>query len=89
MFRLRNILILAIGAFIGYRIASKMREDDPDVVHGPQRTAAASGPGLRLVQGQAQKIADQATEKSLEAIRRTRTAIRSRLGEGDDGVAWN
>ena len=89
MRKVRTLLILFLGAILGYKMATKMHEDDPDVVHGPQRTASASSPGLRLVQGQAQRIADQATGKSLQAIRRTRSAIRNRLGEQEDDAAWN
>lgn len=88
MRKLRNLLILALGAVLGYKVAAKMREDDPEIVHGPQRVRAPQSPGLRLVQGQAQRLADQATDRSLAVIRRTRGAIRSRLGEDDD-AAWN
>ena len=92
MLKLRNLLILVIGAVLGYKMAAKLREDDPDIVHGPQRIRASRSPGLRLVKGPAQRLADQATGKSLEAIRRTRGAIRARLGEqrdDDDDAAWN
>jgi hypothetical protein len=89
MLKLRNLLILAVGAVLGYKMAAKLREDDPDIVHGPQRARATQSPGLRLVQGQAQRFADQATGKGLAAIRRTRGAIRTRLGEQDDDAAWN
>ncbi len=67
-----------------------MHEDDPEVVRGPQRKAAGS-PGLQLVTGQAQRIADQASVRSLDAIRRARGAIRTRLGETEtfDDAAWN
>ncbi|MEA2557009.1 MAG: hypothetical protein QOG88_547 [Actinomycetota bacterium] len=89
MFKLRNLVILALGVLLGYKAAAKMREDDPDILHGPQRTNSSQSPGLRLVQGQAQRLADQATGRSLAAIRRTRGAIRARLGEHDDQSAWN
>jgi hypothetical protein len=89
MFKLRNLVILALGVFLGYKAAAKMREDDPDILHGPRRANSSQSPSLRLVQGQAQRLADQATGKSLAAIRRTRGAIRARLGEHDDESAWN
>ena len=89
MLKLRNLLILAIGAVLGYKMAAKMREDDPDIVHGPQRVRSTRSSGLRLVKRPAQRLADQATGKSLAAIRRTRGAIRARLGEQDDDAAWN
>jgi hypothetical protein len=40
-----------------------------------------------LISGQAQKLADQATVKSLDAIRGARRALQSRLAEDD--AAWN
>ena len=78
--KLRSLLLVAAGIGIGYSISQKMRQDDPEVVRGPQRAATGS-PALRLVQRQAQRIADQASVRSLEAIRRARGAIRTRLGE--------
>jgi hypothetical protein len=46
---------------------------------------------MQLVTGQAQRIADQASVRSLEVIRRARGAIRTRLGETEafDDAAWN
>ncbi len=90
--KLRSLLFVAVGIGIGYSIASKMREDDPDVVRGPQRQQSTSGPTLRLVSGGAQRIADQAGVLSLDAIRRARGAIRSRLSEYDEygnDASWN
>ena len=88
--KLRSLFLVAAGITIGYSLARKMREDDPQVVRGPQARATSS-PGLRLVSGQAQRIADQASVRSLEAIRRARGAIRTRLGEPEtfDDAAWN
>ncbi|MEZ0235915.1 MAG: hypothetical protein ACAH81_13340 [Actinomycetota bacterium] len=88
--KLRSFVLVAAGIGIGYSIAQKMHEDDPEVVRGPQRKAAGS-PGLQLVTGQAQRIADQASVRSLDAIRRARGAIRTRLGETEtfDDAAWN
>ena len=37
--KLRSLLLVAVGIGIGYSIAAKMREDDPDVVRGPAATA--------------------------------------------------
>ena len=88
--KLRSLVLVAAGIGIGYTIAKKMHEDDPEVVRGPQRKPATS-PGLQLVTGQAQRIADQASVRSLEAIRRRAGAIRTRLGENEtfDDAAWN
>ena len=87
--RLRTLILIAIGVAIGFQIARRMREDDPNVVKGPQRDASGStNPAVRLVSSQAQRLADQATGMSLGAIRRARGAIRTRLGEEDD-AAWN
>jgi hypothetical protein len=88
--KLRSLLFVAVGIGIGYAITQKMREDDPAVVSGPQRTTSGS-PGLRLVSDRAQRIADQAGVRSLDAIRRARGAIRTRLGEAStyDDAAWS
>ena len=88
--KFRSLLLVAAGIGIGYTIAGKMREDDPEVLRGPQRRSPGS-PGLQLVSGQAQRIADQASVRSLEVIRRARGAIRTRLGESEIGgdATWN
>ena len=35
--KLRSLVLVAAGIGIGYSISQKMREDDPEVVRGPQR----------------------------------------------------
>jgi hypothetical protein len=80
--KIRNLLLLVIGIGIGYAIANKMREDDPNVVKGPQRRTG------RAVGAQAQKLADQATTKSLDIIKRARGSIRDRMTSDSDAV-WN
>ena len=89
--KLRNLLLVGAGIGIGYALSQKLHEDDPDIVSGPQRsTKTSSVPGLSLVKGQAQRIGDQASVRSLEAIRRARGAIRVRLGEdASNDAAWN
>ncbi len=90
--KLRSPLLFLAGIGVGYSLATKMRQDDPDVVHGPRRQQdAQAGPTLRLVSGGAQRIADQAGVLSLDAIQRARGAIRSRLSEYDDtdDASWN
>jgi hypothetical protein len=86
--KLRSLLILGGGVAIGMKLAAKLREDDPNVLHGPQRARADQRPALRLVSTQVQRLTDAATGKSLGAIRRVRGQIRDRLGE-DDAAAWN
>ena len=90
--KLRNLILIALGIFIGYKLATKIREDDPSVVKGPQRRQEgfASGRTGRMVSSQAQRIAEQATNKSLEIIKRARGSLRDRVGdfENDDAV-WN
>jgi hypothetical protein len=88
--KLRSLLFVAAGIGIGYTISQKMREDDPTVVSGPQRTTSGS-PGLRSVGDRAQRIADRASVRSLDAIRRARGAIQTRLREPTtyDDAAWN
>jgi hypothetical protein len=88
--KLRNLLILGAGIGIGYTLASRLHEDDPDVVKGPQRTRSSGSSGLTLVTGSAHRLADQASAKSVEVIRRARGAIRTRLDEYEIGdAAWN
>ncbi|MGH2680243.1 MAG: hypothetical protein ACRDG8_07140 [Actinomycetota bacterium] len=86
--KLRSLILLVAGVVIGLKVAGKLREDDPNVVHGPRRTGGDQRPALRLVSTQVQRLTDAATGKSLEAIRRVRNEIRDRLGE-DDVAAWN
>jgi len=61
--RLRTLILIALGIFIGYKLAAKMREDDPSVVKGPQRRQEGFGQSrtARTVSTQAQRIAGQAT----------------------------
>jgi hypothetical protein len=87
--KLRSLVLLIAGVVLGMKLAAKLREDDPYVVHGPQRQRGDQrNPSLRLVSGQVQRLTDAATGKSLDAIRRVRSEIRDRLGE-DDAAAWN
>jgi hypothetical protein len=86
--KLRSLLLVAGGVALGMKVAAKLREDDPNVLHGPQRARSDQRPGLRLVSNQVQRMTDAATGKSLEAIRRVRGQIRNRLGE-EDAAAWN
>jgi hypothetical protein len=89
LMRLRSLILIALGIAIGLQIARRMREDDPNVVKGPQREASGSAnPAVRLVSSQAQRLADQAAGMSLGAIRRARGAIRTRLGDEEE-AAWN
>jgi len=86
--KLRSLLLLFAGVALGMKLAAKLREDDPNVVHGPRRARSDHRPGLRLVSDQVQRLTDAATGKSLDAIRRVRSEIRGRLGD-DDAAAWN
>ena len=86
--KLRSLFLLIAGVALGMKLAGKLREDDPNVLHGPQRARSEQRAGLRLVSMQVQRLTDAATGKSLEAIRRVRGEIRDRLGE-DDAAAWN
>ena len=86
--KLRSLILLVTGVVLGMKLAAKLREDDPNVLKGPQRRRSDQGPSLRLVSGQVQRLTDAATGRSLDAIRRVRSEIRDRLGE-DDAAAWN
>jgi hypothetical protein len=90
--KLRNLFLIALGIFIGYKLAAKMREDDPRVVRGPQRRQEGSGSNrtARAVSSQAQRIAEQATTRSLDIIKRARGSLRDRMGEYEsDDAVWN
>jgi NAD(P)-dependent dehydrogenase (short-subunit alcohol dehydrogenase family) len=86
--KLRNVIVLGAGIGIGYVMARRLHEDDPEVVHGPRRSSSTN-PMLAAVTSQTQRLADQATVKSLDAIRKARGAIRNRLNENVDEAAWN
>ena len=86
--RFRSLLLIGFGVALGMKLAAKLREDDPEVVHGPQRSIDQRPAALRLVSDGFQRATDVATDKSLVAIRRVRRGIRDRLGE-DDAAAWN
>ena len=90
--KLRSLLVFGAGLALGYRLAARMREDDPAIVRGPREAARSEGfgsvPGMRAVADGASRLADQATVMSLDAIRRAREAIRDRLGEDDEFAAW-
>ena len=90
--KIRNLLLLGIGIGIGYKLAAKMREDDPGVVKGPQRRQEGLGSGRRgrMVSSQAQRIAEQATNQSMDIIKRARGSLRDRMGEYEsDDAVWN
>jgi hypothetical protein len=87
--KLRSIVTLAVGIGIGFALANKLREDDPEVVRGPQRSQSSGR--LGVVQDQGRRMADQATVMSLDVIRKARGAIRERLADyqHEDDAAWN
>jgi hypothetical protein len=87
--RLRTLILIALAVAVGYWLSTKRHADDPDVVVGP-RDEQKGGSAGRFVSGQAQKNDDQATARSLDAIRRARGAIRERIGDGTpDEAVWN
>jgi hypothetical protein len=86
--KLRSLFLLAVGFVAGVAYARRMTADDPYVVHGPVAERTPSNPAARLASVQAQRLADRATEASLAAIRRTRSAIQERLESYDDDAAW-
>jgi hypothetical protein len=90
--KIRNLILIAIGIALGYKLAAKMREDDPSVVKGPQRRQEGFGSSrtARAVSSQAQRIAEQATHRSLDIIKRARGSLRDRMGEYEtDDAVWN
>jgi hypothetical protein len=88
--KLRTLVLIALGIAVGYWLSSKRHQDDPNVVVGPRDDARTGSPAGRFVSGQAHRLADQATARSLDAIRRARGAIRERIGEQQtDDALWN
>jgi hypothetical protein len=88
--RLRNLVLLIAAISLGWWLANKHHEDVPEVVKGPRDDARTGNAATRFVSGQAQRLADQAAAKGLDAVRRARGAIRERLSshEIDDSI-WN
>jgi hypothetical protein len=87
--KLRTPFLLVAGFVAGIAFARRMDADDPNVVHGPVAERSPANPAVRLASTQAQKLADRATDASLGAIRRTRSAIQGRLESyDDDDAAW-
>jgi prephenate dehydrogenase len=88
--KLRSLLLVGAGLAIGASLSRKLRDDDPNVIIGPAESRSRSNPALRVVSAGAQRIADRASVVSLDAIRRTRGAIRERLAaQAYDDLAWN
>ena len=54
--KLRSLLLLIAGVALGMKLAARLREDDPNVLHGPQRTRSDQRPALQLVSGQVQGL---------------------------------
>jgi hypothetical protein len=86
--KLRTPFLLATGFVAGVAFARRMGADDPNVVHGPVAERTPANPAVRLASAQAQKLSDRATNASLGAIRRTRSAIQGRLESYEDDAAW-
>jgi hypothetical protein len=88
--KLRSLFLFGAGVATGVAIMRRLTEDDPDVVHGPQRRADAN-PALRAISQQTARLSERATVLSLDAIRRARAALQERIGDSeydDEGVAW-
>ncbi len=85
--KLRTLAAFGAGIAVGVTVMRKLTEDDPDVVHGPQRQQA--NPALRVISDSTARISDKATVLSLDAIRRAREMIRERLDQTGDDAAWS
>jgi hypothetical protein len=88
--KLRSLFLFGAGVATGVAIMRRLTEDDPDVVHGPQRRADTN-PALRVISQQTARISERATVLSLDAIRRARTALQERIGESeydDEDAVW-
>jgi hypothetical protein len=89
--KLRNLILIALGIVIGYKLFTRMHEDDPSVVKGPQRRQEGFGSSrtARTVSTQAQRLAGQATSKSIDIIKRARESLRDRMEYESDDAVWN
>lgn len=91
--KLRTLLVLIVGLLLGYRLGKRVMADDPNVVKGPQRegsNGAGSSRAVRTISAQAQRLADRATTKGFDVVKRTRTSIKDRLSSGHvDDALWN
>jgi hypothetical protein len=85
----RSLIVFSAGVAAGLALARKMTEDEPEVLHGPSTAAGSGSPGLRVVTSGTSRIADKVGVASLDAIRKTRTKIRERLGDDADDAAWS
>ena len=83
----RSLIIFGTGIAAGIAIARRVGADEPEVLHGPSQERNSSNPALRAASAGLAKAGDRATVASLDAIRRAREIIRSRMAEDDD-TAW-
>ena len=89
--KLRNLILIALGIFIGYKLAAKMREDDPNVVGAPataraRHKAAPRARSPRKPNGSPGRPRPRAwTSSSARA-----GSLRDRMGEYEnDDAVWN
>jgi hypothetical protein len=88
--KLRSLVLFGAGVATGVAIMRRLTEDDPEVVHGPQRRADTN-PALRAISQQTARLSERATVLSLDAIRRARAALQERIGDSEhdeEDVAW-
>ena len=87
--KLRSLFLFGAGIAVGVTVMRKLTEDDPEVLHGPQRQSTGN-PTLRVLSEQTVRLSDKATVLSLDAIRKARGVIRDRLADsGYDDAAWS
>ena len=84
---LRTLIVFGTGVAAGIAVARRIGADEPEVLHGPSRQDAGN-PALRAASAGLARAGDRATVASLDAIRRAREIIRSRMDETPDDTAW-
>ncbi len=64
--KFRTLILFGAGIMTGLAIARKMREDDPEVLHGPTRSSESANPAVRAVTSQGARVArsESASPKS-------------------------
>ena len=81
---------LVIGGVIGFLVARKLAERDPEDARPPGiRQAMARHPSTSRLAGQGRRLAERATWKSSEAIQRARANLQRRMEPDVDDLPLN
>ena len=90
--KLRNLILIATRDLHRLQAGRQDARGRPERRQGPAAPQEGFGSSrtARTVSTQAQRIAEQATTKSLDIIKRARGSLRDRMGEYEsDDAVWN